>query len=72
MSQRLVDAASKALASRTSRRGFFRRAAIVGSAMVTAPAAYALRPVTAYQALVLPADCPPGSQCEADGPNSAV
>lgn len=63
MSQRLVDAASKALAARTSRRGFFRRAAIVGSAMVTAPAAYALRPVTAYQALVLPADCPPGSQC---------
>ncbi len=63
MSQRLVDAASRALASRTSRRGFFRRAAIVGSAVVTAPAAYALRPVSAYQALVLPADCPPGSQC---------
>lgn len=63
MSRRLVDAASQALAARTSRRGFLRRTAIAGSALMAAPAAYALRPMTAYQALVLPQDCPPGSQC---------
>jgi hypothetical protein len=51
------------LGAHTSRRGFLRRMAMAGSAVVTAPMAYALRPITAYQAIVLPNDCPPGSQC---------
>lgn len=65
MSRRLVEAASRALGQRTSRRGFLRRMALAGSAVVTAPMAYALRPISAYQAIVLPNDCPPGSQCRA-------
>ncbi|MFP5331834.1 MAG: hypothetical protein ACLGHX_05710 [Acidimicrobiia bacterium] len=63
MSQRLVEAASRALGQRTSRRGFLRRMALAGSAVVTAPMAYALRPISAYQAIVLPNDCPPGAHC---------
>ncbi|MEX2280011.1 MAG: hypothetical protein WEA76_07985 [Acidimicrobiia bacterium] len=65
MSRRLVEMTSRALGERTSRRGFLRRMAMAGSAVVTAPMAYALRPITAYQAIVLPNDCPPGSQCRA-------
>lgn len=64
MSTRLVEAAGRALASRTSRRGFLRRMAIAGSALVTAPAAYVLRPVTAYQALIRPSDCRTGKCTE--------
>lgn len=63
MSRTLVDGAARMLARRTSRRGFLRRMAMAGSALATAPAAYALRPISAYQAIVLPNDCPPGSQC---------
>lgn len=63
MSRRLVEMTSRALGERTSRRGFLRRMAMAGSAIVTAPMAYALRPITAYQAIILPNDCPPGSQC---------
>jgi hypothetical protein len=63
MSRRLVEMTSRALGERTSRRGFLRRVAMAGSAVVTAPMAYALRPITAYQAIVLPNDCPPGSHC---------
>ena len=48
---RLVDAGSRFLASRTSRRGFLRNAALVGSALATAPGGYALRPVSAYSAI---------------------
>ena len=62
MSVRLVEAASKALASRTSRRGFLRRMAIAGSAVMTAPLTYLLRPVTAYAAVV-PDDCSTNSRC---------
>jgi hypothetical protein len=63
VSRRLVDLAARTLGQRTSRRGFLRRMAMAGSAVVTAPMAYALRPITAYQAIVLPNDCPPGAQC---------
>lgn len=62
MSVALVEAAARALESRTSRRGFLRRAALAGSAMVTAPMAYALRPLTPMQALVLPGNCA-GQKC---------
>ena len=60
MSVRLVDAGSRFLASRTSRRGFLRNAALVGSALATTPMAYALRPVTAYSAIC---SCS-GSSCD--------
>lgn len=62
MSTRLVAAASKFLDDRTSRRGFLRRAAMVGTALVAAPATYVLRPVTAYAAVV-PGDCGSGAKC---------
>ena len=62
MSSRLVEAASRFLDDKTSRRGFLRRAALVGTALVAAPATYILRPVTAGAA-ILPEDCAPGSPC---------
>jgi hypothetical protein len=62
MSTRLVESASRFLDSRTSRRGFLRRAALVGSALVAAPATYILRPITAYAAVV-PGQCSSGSAC---------
>lgn len=64
MSTRLVDFASSVLEARTSRRGFLRRFAIAGSALVTAPAAYVLRPMDAMTALVLPGDCSGGKCAE--------
>ncbi len=65
---RVVDRASRLLEAHTSRRGFLRRAAIVGSAMVAAPAAYVLRPNTAYSAIVkTPSDCPSGTRCRSGG-----
>ncbi len=64
MSTRLVDAAATFLEQHTTRRGFLRRAAIVGSALATAPVTYALRPGTAYSRIVVGcSDCPPGSLC---------
>jgi hypothetical protein len=64
MSTRLVDAAAQFLADRTTRRGFLRRAAIVGSALAAAPAAYVLRPGSAYSALITTcANCSSGSRC---------
>ena len=62
MSTRLVESASRFLDSRTSRRGFLRRAAMVGTALVAAPATYILRPITA-QAAILPSDCGPEDAC---------
>lgn len=56
MSTRLVEAASSFLDSKTSRRGFLRRAAMVGTALVAAPATYLLRPMTA-EAAILPSNC---------------
>lgn len=62
MSSKLVDAASKFLDARTSRRGFLRRVTMVGTALVAAPATYILRPVTA-EAAVVPNDCASGAKC---------
>ena len=62
MSTRLVESASRFLDSRTSRRGFLRRAAMIGTALVAAPATYILRPITA-QAAILPSNCAPGDAC---------
>lgn len=68
MSKRLVDRAGSFLEQRTSRRGFLRRTAIVGSALVAAPATYILRPGSAYSAVVnTPYNCPSGSRCASGG-----
>ncbi len=67
MSGSFVDRAAGFLEQRTSRRGFLRRSAIVGSALATAPAVYILRPGSAYSAVVrTPSNCPGGTRC-ADG-----
>lgn len=67
MSKRLVEAGSRMLASRTSRRGFLRRAALVGTALAAAPATYVLRPGDAYSAVVnTPGNCGP-SRCRDGG-----
>ncbi len=65
MSTALVEAGSRFLATRTSRRGFLRRSALVGSALVVAPVAYALRPGTAYSAICTCAGtaCGCGAKC---------
>ncbi|MGI9601477.1 MAG: hypothetical protein ACR2QE_06320 [Acidimicrobiales bacterium] len=47
----IVDRAARFLERRTDRRGFLRRGALAGSAMTVAPAAYVLRPTTAYAAI---------------------
>ncbi|HSJ35917.1 MAG TPA: twin-arginine translocation signal domain-containing protein [Acidimicrobiia bacterium] len=68
MSKRLVEGTARLLESRTSRRGFLRRAAVVGSALVAAPAAYVLRPGSAYSAVTrTPSNCPSGSRCRDGG-----
>lgn len=54
----LADRASGWLDRRTSRRGFLARTAVVGTAVVAAPAAYLLRPSSAYGAV-----CGPASSC---------
>ncbi len=51
MSRWLADQASGILASRTSRRGFLARSALVGSALAIAPKEYILKPISAYQAI---------------------
>ncbi|HJR91454.1 MAG TPA: twin-arginine translocation signal domain-containing protein [Acidimicrobiia bacterium] len=66
MSQRLAEASSRFLEARTSRRGFLRRAALAGTALVAAPTTYLLRPGSAYSALVkTPGSCPSGTKCGA-------
>jgi hypothetical protein len=68
VSVKLVEAASRFLGARTSRRGFLRGSAIVGSALVVAPAAYVLRPGSAYSQVVrTPSNCPSGSRCASGG-----
>ncbi|MGB8362624.1 MAG: twin-arginine translocation signal domain-containing protein [Acidimicrobiia bacterium] len=62
MSTKLVSAASRFLDARTSRRGFLRRAAMVGTALVAAPATYLLRPVTA-EAAIVPSQCGSRTRC---------
>lgn len=51
MSTWLVDRSSRFLAKRVSRRGFLERMALAGSALVTAPMTFTLKPVTAFQAV---------------------
>lgn len=71
MSTRLVERAAGVLGRRTSRRGFIRRSALVGSALAVAPTAYTLRPGTAYaqicnfpnRAGAITQPCPCGSAC---------
>jgi len=64
MSTRLVEASARVLENHLSRRGFFRRAAIVGSALAAAPATYVLRKGTAYGAVAVTcADCSRGNLC---------
>jgi len=60
VSQRMVEASAGWLGTRTSRRGFLARTAVVGSALVAAPLEFALRPVSAYAAV-----CGPDSSCSA-------
>ena len=64
MSTRLVEASARVLERKLSRRGFLRRAAIVGSALVAAPATYVLRKNTAYSAVAVTCpDCSGGDLC---------
>ncbi len=65
MSTRLVHKAAAILEGRSSRRGFLRKSALVGSAMVAAPADFVLRPGTAYAAICNcnGSACQCGSQC---------
>jgi hypothetical protein len=56
----LVDKVSGALATRFSRRGFFARSAVVGSAIAANPLTYALTPTDAYAAVC---SCS-GSNCD--------
>ena len=65
MSVKLVDRAGEAIANRTSRRGFLNRTALVGSALAAVPAAYVLRPGSAYAAICScnGQDCDCGSTC---------
>ncbi len=57
---RLVDRTAGFLAARTTRRGFLFSSAVVGSALVAAPATYVLRPGSAYAAL-----CGRDASCQA-------
>ena len=56
MSQALVERASRFLGKDVSRRRFLQRVAVVGSALLTAPLDFILRPNTAYAAVCGPAD----------------
>jgi hypothetical protein len=58
VSQRLVERTSAFLASRSSRRSFLFRTAVVGSALAAAPVRYLLKPGSAYAAV-----CGPGASC---------
>ena len=64
-SAQLVDKVSGALASRFSRRGFFARSAVVGSAIAANPLTYALTPTDAYAAVCScsGSNCQCGSTC---------
>lgn len=58
----LAEGAARLLDRRTSRGGFLRHAAIVGSAFAVAPLRYLLRPQSAYAAIVRPGQCT-GGRC---------
>lgn len=57
-SARMVDGVGSLLLNRTSRRGFLASTAVVGAAVATDFKGYALRPVSAYDAV-----CGEGSSC---------
>ena len=61
----LVDKVSGALSARFSRRGFFARSAVVGSAIAANPITYALTPTDAYAAVCScsGSNCDCGSLC---------
>ncbi|MDQ3681090.1 MAG: hypothetical protein M3378_11245 [Actinomycetota bacterium] len=65
MSQWLAEQTSSILESRSSRRGFLVRTAVVGSALTVSPLRYLLRPGTAYAAVCRCANqsCTCGSAC---------
>jgi hypothetical protein len=65
VSRWLVDRASSFLATRTSRRSFLARSAVVGSALAVAPMRYVLRPGSAYQAVCacVGSNCACGAPC---------
>ena len=65
MSRRLADRAASMLGSRTSRRGFLNRSAMVGTALAVDPGRFLLRPVSAYAAACNCSGytCECGSQC---------
>lgn len=62
MTERLVTAASRLLANRTSRSGLLARVAVIGSAIAVGPLRYLLEPTSAL-GIVTCADCAPGSAC---------
>ncbi len=65
MTSRLLDRAGTALANRTSRRSFITKSALAGTALATVPAAYVLKPGTAYAAICRcnNQSCDCGAQC---------
>jgi hypothetical protein len=64
-STQLVDKVSGLLSTRFSRRGFFARSAVVGSAIAANPVTYALTPTDAYAAVCScsGSNCDCGSTC---------
>lgn len=65
MSRRVVQALSRVVDHRASRRGFLSRSAMGATALAVAPAAYALRPTSAHAAICTCAGsaCDCGSSC---------
>jgi hypothetical protein len=65
MSRRVVQALSRVVEHRSSRRGFLSRSAMGATALAVAPAAYALRPTTAHAAICScsGSSCDCGSAC---------
>ena len=59
MTQRLVEKTASLLETRTGRRGFLARAAVVGSALVTSPIRYVLHPLAADSCI----NCCSGTGC---------
>ena len=51
MGPRLIDRSGTTIAKRTSRRNFITKSALAGTALVTVPTAYVLKPGTAYAAI---------------------
>lgn len=65
MSRRVVQALSRVVDHRASRRGFLTKSAMGATALAVAPAVYALRPTTAHAAICTCAgsSCDCGSSC---------